>query len=150
MAPDYVLCHSSKVKEFTEGVKQKLKEFYGEKPTGSDQMGKMVSDIHCNRMQRILDTAGGEVICGGGKVNMDAKYCEPTVILNPNVNAEIMTDEIFGPIMPIIPFDTLKEVLDFINDRDKPLAVYYFGDHKGDRCKRVMNETSSGAFCANE
>ena len=100
---------------------------YGEKPTGSDDMGKMINTFHTQRMQNILKTAGGQVVLGG-KVNLEAKYCEPTIILEPNLKAEIMTDEIFGPILPVFPYRKIEECVDFINDRDKPLAIYYMGN----------------------
>lgn len=81
---------------------------------------------------------------------MEVKHCEPTIIFEPNLDAEIMTDEIFGPILPIIPYRDMDECIDFINDRDKPLALYYFGDQNSANCTRVYEETSSGAFMTND
>jgi len=86
----------------------------------------------------------------GGKVNLQAKYVEPTIILEPKEDSALMKDEIFGPIMPVYPFDKLNDAIDFINDREKPLAVYYFGDKNSARCQKVCDETSSGAFVTNE
>lgn len=122
---------------------------YGEKPTGSDDMGKMINAFHTERMERIIKTAGGQTVLGG-KVNKEAKYCEPTIIVEPNLDAEIMTDEIFGPILPIIPFKKIEEVIKFINARDKPLAIYYFGNQTTKDCIKVARWCSSGAFVTND
>jgi acyl-CoA reductase-like NAD-dependent aldehyde dehydrogenase len=70
--------------------------------------------------------------------------------LNPNNDAEIMTSEIFGPILPVYTFGNIDEPIKFINDGDKPLAIYYMGDQHCQNAKRVQNETSSGAFMTNE
>ena len=86
----------------------------------------------------------------GGKVNVEARFVEPTVILNPDMNSELMTDEIFGPVIPIISFLNLNEVIKFVNARPKPLAVYYFGKHNGPNSIRLMNETRSGQFVTND
>lgn len=109
----------------------------------------MINEFHTKRMQKIIETAGGETLLGG-KVNLEARHCEPTIIFEPNLDAEIMTDEIFGPILPIIPFRDMDECIDFINDRDKPLALYYFGNQNSANCTRVYEETSSGAFMTND
>ena len=67
----------------------------------------------------------------GGKVNKAAKHIEPTVILQPNLDSQLMKEEIFGPVMPVFPFKDIREVIKFINARDKPLAIYYFGSPNG-------------------
>ena len=149
IAPDYVLCHEKKLKEFVEGVKIKIKEVYGEKPNGSDDMGKMINDFHTERMERIISTAGGKLICGG-KVNKEIRYCEPTLILEPKKDAEIMTDEIFGPVLPIFSYKDVSEAIKFIKSHDKPLTVYYFGSHNTMCETRLIEETSSGHFVTNE
>ena len=109
-----------------EGVKTKIKQTFGEKPNGSDDMGKMINEFHTERMERIIETAGGKVVCGG-KVKKDIKYCEPTLIIDPKKDSELMTDEIFGPIMPIYPYKDISEVMKMIKSLEKPLCVYYFG-----------------------
>jgi aldehyde dehydrogenase (NAD+) len=126
-----------------------MKEMWGEKPNGSDEMGKMINEMHTKRIERVIKTAGGKIVTGG-KVNLDLKYVEPTVILKPDLDAEVMKEEIFGPVLPVYDFDKLDYVIDFINDREKPLALYYFGKEKSYRCKRMWTETSSGGFATNE
>ena len=127
----------------------KIKEMFGEKPDGSEEMGKMINDFHTDRMERIINTSGGKVVIGG-KVKKDIKFVEPTVILEPKKDSELMTEEIFGPIMPVYPFKDVSEVMKMVKGFDKPLAVYYFGKPGTPCMMRLQNETSSGCFMTNE
>ena len=118
--------------------------------TGSDYMGKMINHFHFDRVAKMLvDDHGGEVICGG-RTNRDVNHIEPTIILNPKKDSLCMSDEIFGPILPVYTYESIDECVDFINDRDKPLAVYYFGKPDSNNCNVLKNETSSGNFSSNE
>ena len=123
---------------------------YGESPTGSKEMGKIVTDWHCDRLKKLIDTSGGTILCGG-KVNRDIKYVEATIIVDPQPSSDVMSEEIFGPILPVLSFSKIDEAIDFINKKDKPLAVYYFGKafYNANR-DRLLNETSSGQFVVNE
>ena len=87
----------------------------------------MINDFHTDRVKNLIDGAGGTLVCGG-KVNKEVRHIEPTVILQPDLNSKLMNEEIFGPVMPVFPFKDIGEVIKFINDRDKPLAIYYFGN----------------------
>ena len=149
IAPDYALVHEKHLKEFLEGVKDQLKVIFGEKPEGSSDMGKMINEFHTDRMEKLIKTAGGKLICGG-KVNKSIKYVEPTVILEPDMKSELMTDEIFGPILPVFPYKDTGEALKFIKQYPKPLTVYYFGKADTETAYRLINETSSGHFVSNE
>lgn len=122
---------------------------FGEKPEGCELQGKMINDFHCKRVKGLLETAGGTVICGG-KVNLEARHIEPTVILQPSLDSKLMTEEIFGPVLPVFPFRDIKDVIKFINARDKPLAVYYFGRATSLNSHRLSRETSSGSYVTNE
>jgi len=110
-------------------------------------MGKVIAGFHCDRLKKIIDTTKGEIVLGG-RVDKDINYVEPTVILNPPENDSSMCEEIFGPVLPILTWDKIDEVIKLINKQDKPLAVYYFGSYlrPSNRRDRLLNETSSGAF----
>ena len=149
IAPDYILVHEKRLKEFVEGVKVKIKEVFGEKPDGSDDMGKMINSFHTERMERIIKTSGGKILCGGN-VKKEIKYCEPTLILEPDKESELMKDEIFGPVLPIYPYRDVGQALKMINSHGKPLTVYYFGERGTITQRRLVEETSSGHFVANE
>ena len=122
---------------------------YGEKPEGCEYQGKMISEFHTERVGKLIDGAGGTIVCGG-KINKALKHIEPTIILQPDLNSELMREEIFGPVMPVFPFKDIREVIKFINARDKPLAVYYFGNPTSVNSADLARETSSGAYVTNE
>lgn len=149
IAPDYIFVHESRVKEFVEAVQVKFKQMYGEKPEGSEFQGKMITDFHVDRVKKLIDTAGGKIVCGGN-VNKEVKHIEPTIILQPSLDSPLMKEEIFGPVMPIFPYKDIREVVKFINARDKPLAIYYFGQPDSYNATMLHSETSSGAFVTNE
>eukprot|EP00354_Favella_ehrenbergii_P012098 CAMPEP_0170461102 /NCGR_PEP_ID=MMETSP0123-20130129/7153_1 /TAXON_ID=182087 /ORGANISM="Favella ehrenbergii, Strain Fehren 1" /LENGTH=465 /DNA_ID=CAMNT_0010726077 /DNA_START=291 /DNA_END=1688 /DNA_ORIENTATION=+ len=132
-----------------EAVRAQIQKFYGEKPEGSDLQGKMINEFHTKRVKGLIDSAGGTIICGG-KVVEEARYVEPTIILKPDLESKLMKEEIFGPVMPVFPYKDINEVIRFINARDKPLAVYYFGNANSPSAKQVCMMTSSGAFVCNE
>ena len=93
----------------------------------------------------IKNTKGTLLI--GGQVDVDNRTISPTVIDQPDLNETLMQEEIFGPIMPIIKFENIQEVVSFVRQREKPLTLYYYG-YKN---KNVMrDQTSSGAFVQNE
>lgn len=84
-------------------------------------------------------------------MNKSARYCPPTVILNPSDDCSLMTEEIFGPVLPIITFKDFDKVINQnIKKRDKPLAIYYFGSNSSSNYKRILNSTSSGACVTND
>lgn len=87
-----------------------------------------MNSFHARRLKLYLEEDhGGVVITGGRKVDVEACEVEPTVVLGPRPDSKMMTDEIFGPILPILEFKAIEEAVAFINAREKPLALYYFG-----------------------
>eukprot|EP00347_Sterkiella_histriomuscorum_P016755 403351976 len=151
ISTDYVLVHESMKDQFLNDLQLKLKEQYGEHPNGSQDQGKIICDWHCDRIKKLIDTSGGKIICGG-RVDRDVKYIEPTVIVNPEIDSPLMQEEIFGPVLPVLTWNKIEDVIEFINNKDKPLAVYYFGPYMRNTAnrERLMNETSSGAFVQND
>jgi len=122
---------------------------FGESPTGSAEQGKMINDFHLQRVMGLIDTSGGKIVLGG-KANASVKHIEPTIILNPKKDASILEEEIFGPVLPILTYKHFDEVIDLINDKPKPLAVYFYGKPNHNDAKRLHDETSSGAVCVND
>lgn len=109
-------------------------------------MGKVITDWHCDRLKKLIDTSKGEILCGG-RVDRDIKYVEPTIILNPETNSPVMEEEIFGPVLPVLSFSKIEEAINFINKKEKPLTVYYFGKYfRNPNREKIMKETTSGAF----
>lgn len=152
IAPDYVLCHEKKMKEFIEACQKKLKDFFGEQDELSPFQGKMINKFHASRMKRVIETSGGKIICGG-EVDVEERHVQPTIILEPSKDSELMKEEIFGCVLPVYPFSSIKEVVNFINSKDKPLTIYYFGIpslHPKSNLSYIKENTSSGHLCANE
>ena len=99
-------------------------------------------------MKDLLIDCKGEILLGGKVIKVDQKYFEPTVIKNPDPKSKLMIEEIFGPILPIIEFTDINEVIEKIENTGlKPLALYYFGSKNKNQ---LNNLTNSGAFSVNE
>lgn len=138
VAPDYVLIHKSLKNDFIRCFKEELDKMFND-----DNYPKIISNNHIDRLKNLL--IGEDVILGGkfynGKLEM--------TLVNGNVNSNLMKEEIFGPILPIIEFDCLDEVISFVKMRDKPLALYYFSSDKK-RIKYVLKSLSFGGGCIND
>jgi aldehyde dehydrogenase (NAD+) len=89
------------------------------------------------------------VLAGNHNASEDKKLV-PTIVVDPQLDSPLMKDEIFGPILPIVTINNIDEAIKFINERDKPLTLYYFGPVNGSNRHRVERETSSGGFSVNE
>lgn len=123
---------------------------FGEHPNGSPEMGKVVTDWHCDRLKKMIEQSGGKIVMGG-RVDRDIKYVEPTIIVNPSLDSECMREEIFGPVIPVVTYDKFDEVIRMVNEKDKPLAVYYFGaSFNNSDLNKLIDETSSGALVVND
>lgn len=89
-------------------------------------MGHVINDFHFKRLMKLKDTSGGKIVFGG-ESNEERKFIYPTLIRDVSDESEIMNEEIFGPILPIKVYSNMNDVCDYISDRPKPLAVYFFG-----------------------
>jgi aldehyde dehydrogenase (NAD+) len=145
IAPDYVLVEKSAEEGLVEALRTAVHDFYGDDVTASGDYTRIVNRRHHERLSKLL--VGEEVAFGGGT---DPERCtiEPTVLRNVSPDAPIMQDEIFGPILPVIGVEDVGEAIDFVNRREKPLALYLFSDDD-DAARRVLGETTSGGACVN-
>jgi len=145
IAPDYVLVDRTVEAELVDRLNAAITQFYGDDPYRSADYGRIVDDRHLARLAGLL--ASGEVVTGG-IVEVPDRYVSPTILRHVAVDSPAMQDEIFGPILPIIPVDGLDAAIDFVNGRDKPLALYVFGEDPK-ACEEVLARTSSGGACVN-
>lgn len=145
IAPDYVFAHENIREELVDKIKEATNEFYGSDPKTSPDYARIVSERHLNRLTGLLDD--GTVVLGGNHDAAD-RYLEPTILLDPSADSAIMSDEIFGPILPILSFTDLQEVIGFVNARPKPLALYIFAN-SDNVVDEVISQTSSGGVCVN-
>lgn len=124
----------------------KITEFYGEDPSESPDYGRIVSDRHFQRLTDLLSV--GNVITGGN-YNADNRYFAPTLMTDVPLDAPVMEEEIFGPILPILEYGELEEAIAFVNQRPKPLALYLFSNDTVKQ-QKLLTTTSSGGVCFND
>ncbi|GHF17008.1 aldehyde dehydrogenase family protein [Streptomyces morookaense] len=142
VAPDYVLTDPETARALEPALARAVEELYGTDPAASGTYGRIVNERHFDRLAALLDS--GRVVTGGGH-DRAAKYIAPTVLADVTPDAPVMQEEIFGPILPIVTVDGLDEAVAFVNDREKPLALYAFTESEATR-ERLASETSSGGL----
>jgi len=143
IAPDYLMLHESIKDEFLKKLEKNFKQLLGENEQESRHFVRIVSDKAFDRLEGYLKDGN---IVFGGKTDRSERYFQPTVLDNVSVDAPVMQEEIFGPIFPVQTFSSIDNVIDFVNSREKPLALYYFGNEG----KKVLRHTSSGGACIND
>lgn len=134
VATDYVLVHDDVADEFKEKLVNHLKETFmgkSEKYLDNDK-GAIINEAHVERVKGYLtENHGGKVLFGAKTEeclkDIKNNWIVPTVIEDPNAESSLMTEEIFGPILPIVTFSEIEQAIQMVNDKPKPLAVYYFG-----------------------
>ncbi len=152
IAPDYIIIDEKVHDEFVACVKQEIEKMYTSNPLTLEEYGKIINHKHFERLLGLIDATK---VIYGGKSNPDTLQIEPTVIDNVTPEDDIMQEEIFGPIMPIISFpDTTEQpfvdsVINFVRRRPKPLALYLF-THDKQTEKRFLQSVSFGGGCVND
>jgi len=150
IAPDYILVDRAIKDALIDRLQAAVREFYGENPQASPDYGRIVNTAQFDRLAGLLDdkTTNGKIICGGQHDRAD-RYIAPTILDGVSPDDAIMQDEIFGPILPVLTYDSLDEAIALVNDRPKPLALYLFSEDKANQT-RVLHETSSGGVSLND
>lgn len=153
IAPDYVLVHHSQEQALVDALKKHIAHFYGSNDAeqiSSKSYGRVVNQHHFNRLLLLLQNAvnGGATISTGGTYNEDENFISPTVLQNLAPNDELLQQEIFGPILPIIAYKTIDEALSIINAQNKPLSLYIFTE-KTQNADFIIENTSAGGTCVN-
>ncbi|GHE07956.1 aldehyde dehydrogenase family protein [Streptomyces alanosinicus] len=142
VAPDYVLTDPETAAALEPALVRAVEALFGTDPATSPEYGRIVNERHFDRLSGLLGS--GRVAVGGGTDRM-AKYIAPTVLADVDPASPVMREEIFGPILPLVTVAGLDEAIGFINDRDKPLALYVFTESEATRA-RIAAETSSGGL----
>lgn len=145
VAPDYVLVHASKKEELVRALKDKIKQFFGDKPEESENYGKLINERQFNRVTSYL-MQGNKL--HGGRYNADTLFIEPTLLDNVHIDAPVMKEEIFGPVLPILSFSTPEEALAIIANNPNPLAFYVFTS-SSEKEKQWLDAVPSGGACVN-
>ncbi|WP_326762020.1 aldehyde dehydrogenase family protein [Streptomyces phaeochromogenes] len=142
VAPDYVLTDPETARALEPVLAKAVEGLYGADAATSTEYGRIINERHFDRLSGLLDS--GRVVVGGGS-DRATKYIAPTVLADVDPDSPVMGEEIFGPVLPIVTVPGLDEAVTFINDRDKPLALYVFTESDVTR-ERLAAETSSGGL----
>jgi len=144
VAPDYLLIHESVRDTFVQSYQRALEEFF---PGGSlDELPCIVNEKHYHRLKGLL---AGQPVLLGGQTFDDTRQIAPTLLDAPAPDTPVMAEEIFGPILPVIPYDQLDDCIRFIRSRPKPLALYLFTRDKAAE-QKVLDSCSFGGGCIND
>ncbi len=145
ISPDYLLVHNSIKEELIQKIKAYIQEFYSSEPLNSPFYPRIINE---KAMQRLVSLLDPSKIIFGGNYNMTEKFIEPTLMTDISQTDPIMQEEIFGPILPISGYDEINEAIRFVNENEKPLALYFFGNES--TADYVLSHTTSGGACIND
>jgi len=154
IAPDYLLVEESVEEALLDNLRRLIDQFFDPEGFGietSSSYARVIGTKHFDRLDSMLTDAlemGSEIECGG-VVNKADNYFAPTVLSNVPQTARVMNEEIFGPILPLITYQDISEVIELINSKPKPLALYIFSK-SSEFQNKVLQETSSGSVAIND
>lgn len=145
VAPDYLFVHAPLLEPFTAAFARAVRRLLGDDPRQSRHYARLVSARAFDRVAAYLSEGR---ILAGGRTDAAERYIEPTLLGDVPADASVMREEIFGPVLPLFAFDRIDEAIDFIEERPRPLALYYFGPEKAG--SEVLRRTTSGGACLND
>ena len=149
VAPDYVLVPRERVDGFVDAYRAVVTRFYPQLQDNPDYTA-IINERQLQRLKGLLSDAESK---GAKVINLypeaQGRRMPQAVLLNVNDDMQVMQDEIFGPLLPIVPYDSLEQAFAYINERPRPLALYYFGYNKAEQ-QRVLEQTHSGGVCLND
>jgi aldehyde dehydrogenase (NAD+) len=146
VAPDYVLAHADIFEALLGALKTTIRSFYGEHPRQSRFYARIINAGHHRRLVDFM--SDGEVVIGG-EHDSDDLYMAPTVLKNVSPAAPVMQEEIFGPILPVLPVGNIRAAINFVHRREKPLSLYLFAEDSA-VVEKVTAETAAGGMCIND
>jgi acyl-CoA reductase-like NAD-dependent aldehyde dehydrogenase len=145
-APDHVLVWPEVKDELVAELKQAITDFYGDDPKQSPDYGRIVNRRNFDRLAAFLDNG---TVAAGGVSDADELYIAPTVLVDVPVDAPIMQEEVFGPVLPVLEIDSVEAVIDWVNERPEPLGLYVFTEDEH-VAERILDGTNSGDACVND
>jgi len=154
IAPDYLFVHESKYNELLDELKKSVALGYGkteEEIKQSPDYCRIINSRHHARVKKLVQDAveKGANVALGGKMDDSENYISPTILTDVPQDAEVLHEEIFGPVLPVMKYRNIQEPLDYINSKEKPLALYVFSKSQKN-IDTVLNNTSAGGTCVNE
>lgn len=146
VAPDYILCDRTVSDELILALQKEITAQFGEDPLKNPDYGKIINRKHYDRIMGLIDP--DKVVCGGCGDGQSLRIA-PTIMKNVTFSDTVMGEEIFGPVLPILTYDTLEEAIDIVEDHPHPLALYLFSEDKGAQ-KKVLELCHFGGGCIND
>lgn len=150
IAPDYVFVHECRAEELLNCVGSNLRKFYGEDAQKSRSYARIVNDRHFARVAGYVDSArtAGARVLAGGRTAAAERFVAPTLLTDVPLTSDVMSEEIFGPVLPVFKFKHVDEALEVIRARDKPLALYIYSQSPAN-VEHIMKNTRAGGTCVN-
>ena len=146
VAPDYILCDRTVYAELILALQKEITTQFGEDPLKNPDYGKIINQKHYDRIMGLIDA--DKVVCGGCGDGQSLRIT-PTIMKNVTFSDTVMGEEIFGPVLPILTYDTLEEAIDIVEEHPHPLALYLFSEDKGAQ-KKVLELCHFGGGCIND
>jgi aldehyde dehydrogenase (NAD+) len=146
VAPDYLLCHASVRDRLVELLKKEILRQYGKDPLQNADYGHIINQKHFDRICSLIDESK---VVHGGAVNSETLQISPTVMTNVTWEDAVMGEEIFGPVLPVLTFESIDEVIKTVNSHDRPLALYLFTSNKK-TVRRITSKCTYGGGCIND
>ena len=154
IAPDYCFVHKNVYSAFIEKSKEIITKRFGEQPESrrtSQDLARIISERHFNRIEDLINDAvdkGAKTVIGGTGDRAE-HFIDPTILTDLPADATILKEEIFGPVLPVLVYEHIDEVIHYINQRDKPLAMYVWSRQQS-QIEHILLNTSSGSVCVND
>lgn len=146
VAPDYVYVHKDVKEKLLKEMVKEIESEYGKDAKKSEDYARIIRKEEVKRLQGYLDE--GEIYYGG-EVDIEDRYISPTILTNIKENSKILEEEIFGPIFPVYEFEDITKVIEYVNSKERPLALYYFSEDKN-KIETVLSSTTSGGVTIND
>lgn len=146
IAPDYLLVHQDIATQLVEEIQKQAQLMFTNTPNSSESYGRIINERHTERLSSYLE---GIDVQFGGEVDVSNRYMAPTIAIDPPLDSALMTDEIFGPILPVISVSNIEQAISHITAREKPLAAYLFSKQESDE-EKWLNEVSAGSVAIND
>lgn len=143
---DFIFIHPKVEKQFIVEMKKVLETFYGAEPEASPYFARIINEQHYHRIKKYV--LKGDVLIGG-QTNSKKRYIAPTLIKIDDLNDEVMQHEIFGPVLPIVNYNHINEIVAYNHEHEKPLVFYVFGDDTAE-IETLLNHCKYGGACVND
>lgn len=146
IAPDYILCSKDVQDKFVAKSREVIREFYSENPKKSPDFCRIINERHTQRIAEYIKDGTVEI---GGEVDISERYIAPTILTSVEPNSKVLSEEIFGPVLPIVTVGSAEEAIKYINERQKPLVTYFFSNKQA-KLDMLLKCTTAGGSCVND